>query len=276
MSTTLQKLGENWHIPHPYVSLIDTIVPSSNYTLDIENALLKVYEEEHYDFKSLKKDTPIHTLYDDELLYGKARRKELEEEMKAEGERYESLMKKFQELETPLSESEEGEEEEEEEEVEDDIKTTQKKKKGQQACKRSQKAEEQRKIQQAKGIKSSMASSQQKLIDLGNEVDILEKKSEYYKHYQYASRCYINGVRKATREYSETKDLPVLIKNLEDVISYYEMMMRRYVPSESCAGKGKGKGKGGGLCETHLLPLELHRNPVTGFRDVVKCCVSPK
>lgn len=273
MSNTLQKLGENWHISHPYLSLIDTVVPSSKYKLDVEDALFRVCEEEYYDFKSLKKDTTTYTLYDDDLIYSERRKKEIEEEMKVEDERFQSLMKKFQETEAPLLDAEEDDEEEEEEEVEEeDLKANQKKKKGQQACNRSKKADEQRKIQQAKGIKSSMASSQQKLIDLGNELEVLEKKREYYKHYQYASRGYINGVRKATRDYKETRDVNTLIKNLEDVISYYEMMMRRYVPSDPCTGTGKGRG----LCETHLLPLEVYQNPVTGFRDVVKCCASPK
>jgi hypothetical protein len=164
---------------------------------------------------------------------------------------------------------EKEDDEDEEEEEEEDLQANQKKKGTQKACKRSIKAEELKKIQQAKGLKASMATSQQKMIDLRDEIEALEKKSTYYKHYQYASRCYTNGYRKALREYSETKNVSSLVQSLSHVISYYEMMMRRYVPEDPCCGDESK------LCNTHLLPLSRSYNTQSGLWDIVKCHASP-
>lgn len=273
MTSLLTKLGDDWHNPHPFLDFIDNVIPSSTHALQIENALLRICEDEHYDFKSLKSYQKATTIYDTEIDVAEFHKKELEQDMEKEDKHYTNLLEKFQAMELPESAKDQLEENEEEEEEDDeekeDMKANQKKKKGQQVCKRSQKAEEQRKIQQAKGIKSSMASSQQKLIDMRNEVELLEKRVDYYKHYAYASRCYINGVRKATAKYSETKDLRTLIKDLEETIEYSEMMMRRYVPNDPCCGEEHT------LCKVHLLPLSRVFNRSSGFYDLFNCPAHP-
>jgi hypothetical protein len=273
MTTLLKTLGDDWHNDHAYSKLIESVIPSTKFVKEIERALYRVYDDEHHDFKSATSYQKAITIYDAEIECDESRKKQLEEEMQKEDKHYMNLLEKFQAMELPESVkdelNEEEEEEEKEKEEENDVKVNQKKSKGQQACKRSLKAEEQRKIQQAKGIKSSMATSQQKLIDMRNEVDLLEKKLEYYRHYQYASSCYINGVRKATREYRETKDLHALIVNLEKTIDYSEMMMRRYVPNDPCCG---GENM---LCKMHLLPLYRVYNRSSGFYDLFNCPAHP-
>ena len=270
MTSLLKTLGDNWHNDHAYVDMIESVVPSTKFLKQIERALYRAYEDEHYEFKSVKSYQKVATIYDTEIDGAEFQKKQLEEEIEREDKHFTTLLEKFQAMELPESAKEElNEEEEEEEEEEDDVKANQKKKKGQQVCKRSQKAEEVRKIQQAKGIKSSMATTQQKLIDMRNEVEHLETKIEYYKHYQYASRCYINGVRKATAEYSETRDLKALIVNIEKTIEYSEMMMRRYVPKDSCCGEEHN------LCKVHLLPLSRVFNRSSGFYDLFNCPAYP-
>ncbi len=271
MTDILKRLGDDWHNPNPYVKLIEGILPSSECCQEIQNALLRVYEEEHFEFRSLKGYRKIETIYDNEIDSTEFRMQQLEEDIKKEDQRYKVFLEKFKKMEMPENslETEDDEEEEEEEEEEDDMQADQKRKGVQKACKRSIKAEEMRKIQLAKGIKSSMASSQQKMIDLGNELELLQKKCEYYKHYQYASRCYISGYRKALREYSETKDVVQLVKNLDDVVSYYRMMMRRYVPNEPCRGEENTD------CKVHLLPLTRAYNRASGFHDIFKCAACP-
>jgi len=271
MTSLLKTLGDNWHNDHAYVDMIESVIPSTKFLKQIERALYRAYEDEHYEFKSLKSYQKTTTIYDTEIDGAEFQKKQLEEEIEREDKHFTTLLEKFQAMELPESAKEElnEEEEEEEEEQEDDVKANQKKKKGQQVCKRSQKAEEMRKIQQAKGIKSSMATTQQKLIDMRNEVEHLETKIEYYKHYQYASRCYINGVRKATAEYSETRDLKALILNIEKTIEYSEMMMRRYVPKDPCCGEEHN------LCKVHLLPLSRVFNRSSGFYDLFNCPAYP-
>jgi hypothetical protein len=273
MTDLLKQLADDWHNPNPYLKLIQSVLPSCKYELQVQNALLKVYEDEHYEFRSLKGNRKIETIYDSEIEFLEFRMKQLEQEREKEDQHFKTLLEKFQKMEmseTPLNE--EGEEEDDDDDNEkeaEDLQANQKKKGVQKGCKRTLKAEELRKIQQTKGIKSSMASSQQKMIDLRDESDALEKKSQYYKHYQHASRYYICDYRKALREYSQTKDLLVLIKSLSDVISYYELLMRRNVPKEPCCGEEKS------FCKVHLLPLSRAFNPMSNLWDTVKCQASP-
>ena len=265
MATLLKKLGDNWHADHVYQPLIHQIVPNSLNKKAIENLLIELYVDEHNDFR-LFKNKGVTTIYDDDIDVCKARKKETEEVLKREEEAFRKLLEKFQQLETPESSTEEEKEEEEEEEDEVEVN---RKGKGQKACKRSLKAEEQHKRMLAKGVKSSMASSQQKLMELNEYIQQLDKKAEYYVHYQKASRQYLHSTRDAVQRYIETKDLEVLISEMDSVIGVYEKMMRRSVPVEGC------KGSKDGLCETHLLPLSLTVYPNEGYKNVLKCKVSP-
>jgi hypothetical protein len=265
MSDLLKTLGDNWHVEHPYMGLIQKVLPSCPHAVAIEKKLLEVYVQQHNDFK-IYKDTNSTTLFDSEIEAALVNKKRLEEERKKEEERFTKQLEKLKELDAPESSSEEEKEEEEEEEEEVVVKH---KGKGQQACRRTLKKEALRQKSLVSSIKASMATSQMRLMELNEEIEKLEKISEYYTHYRNASRNYILGTRRVALAYSQTKDVTALIKGLAEVIPYYEHMMRRYVPSGSCQGQEEG------LCDTHLLPLGLFRNPETGFRNVLKCSVSP-
>lgn len=268
MTDLLKRLGDDWHNSNPYLNLIEKVLPSCPHALAIEQKLLEVYVQEQNDFK-IYKDRTVTTTYDTEIEIAISNKKRLEEEKKKEEERFNKLLEKFKEQGAPESSSEEEKEEKEEEEEEDEEVVVKHKGKGQQACRRTLKKEEERKRGLVNSIKSSMASSQVKLMELGEEIEKLEKICEYYTHYRNASRNYILGVRKAALAYSESKDIATLIKDLAEIIPYYEKMMRRYVPSEPCQGHEKG------LCETHMLPLYATVYPKDNFRHVWKCAVSP-
>lgn len=264
MSNLLKTLGDDWHADHVYRPLIDKVVPTSENKKAIELALIEIYVAEHYDFKTFR-SSGSNTIYDDDIEICKAVKKETEDALKREEETFRKLLEKFQQLETPEPlKEEEGEEEEEEDLVE-----VNRKGKGQKMCKRSLKAEEQHKQMLAKGAKSSMASSQQKLMELNEYIQQLDKKAEYFTHYQKAARYYQRSMKATVESYASTKDVDALIKELDSLISYYEMMMRRNVPDDSCDGVVPG------LCTTHLLPLHAVKYTSKGEPDVVKCKISP-
>ena len=273
MTDLLKRLGDNWHNDHPYLGIIEDVVPSCPHALTIEQKLIEVYVEEHNNFK-LYKNTTGFTLYDSEIENCKAEKKNLEQEREKEEERFKKLIEKFKKLNPPESGSdqdnqEEEEEEEEEEVVEEKDVVVKAKGKGQQVCKRTLKKEEERKKGLVAGIKSSMATSQGKLMEIGERIEELDKICEYYAHYSYATRGFVLSMRKLALAYSETKDVAALIKGLAELIPYYEHMMRRYVPTEPCEGEKKG------LCGTHLLPLHCTIYPNQGYKHVWKCAVSP-
>ena len=264
MSDILKKLGDNWHSDHPFLGLIEKVIPSFPHAQTLEKKLLEVYVDQDNGFK-LHKNAMGLTSFDSEIEMVLAKKKNLEEERKKEDDRFNKLLEKFKEQETP----EILEEKEEEEEDEDEEVVVKQKGKGQQACRRTLKKEHDRKKSLVNNVKSSMASSQMKLMELGEEIDKLEKMSEYYTHYRNASRNYALGTKRVVLQYSETKDIAALIQGLSEVISYYEHMMRRYVPSQPCEGKEKG------LCGTHMLPLSLAVYPNESYKHVWKCAVSP-
>lgn len=116
------------------------------------------------------------------------------------------------------------------------------------------------KFQQMDSLKSSMASSQQKLIELNDSLQILHKKSRCYLQYQRATREYLFTLRGLVKEYIQSKNLETLIKHMDTAVEVYIRMMQRSVPRESCLSND------GELCETHFLPLD---------RWLRKCKVSP-
>jgi len=266
MTDILKTLGDNWHTGHPYLDLIEEVLPNCPHAVSLEKKLLEVYTEQENGFKLYKNSSnvTIFTIFDSEIDILIAKKKNLEEERKKEDERFNKLLEKFKEQETPESIDEKEEEEDEDEEV-----VVKQKGKGQQACRRTLKKEHDRKKSLVNNVKSSMASSQMKLMELGEEIDKLEKMTEYYTHYRNASRNYALGTKRVVLQYSETKDIAALIQGLSELISYYEHMMRRYVPSQPCEGKEKG------LCGTHMLPLSLAVYPNENYKHVWKCAVSP-
>jgi hypothetical protein len=271
MTSVLKTLGDDWHNPHPYVRLITSVLPDTGFeeAEAIEKRLLQVYEDEHFEFKSLRNSKPIQTTYETEIEIATSKKKQLEEEVKREEDRFNKLLEKFKEHGAPETSSEgEKEEEEAEDEEEEDAAEAKHRGKGQKACRRTLKAEAVRQAKLVQGIKTSMASSQMRLMELNEELEKLTMLCKYYTHYSNATKYYLRSMRELTQKYSESKDAPALIKGIQDTLSYYEMMMRRYVPKESCCGTK-------GLCETHLLPLSSTVYPKDNFRPVWKCCASP-
>jgi hypothetical protein len=272
MTSLLKTLGDDWHKPHPYVSVIHSVLPDADFeeAEAIEKRLLQVYEDEHFDFKSLKTSKPIQTLYESEIEIALAKKKILKEDINKEEIHFNKLLEKFKDHEPPEESSEkEKVDEEEGEEEEEELTDVKQNGKGQKACRRTLKAEAVRKAKLAQGIKTSMASSQVRLMELNEELEKLTKLCEYYNHYSNATKYYLRSMKQLTLSYTETKDLTVLIKGIRDMLSNYEMMMRRYVPMGPCLGEPKG------LCETHLLPLYSTVYPKDNFRPVWKCCASP-
>lgn len=270
MTDILKILGDDWHVDHPYLELIERVVPGCPYAEKVEQKLVEVYVEQQNEFKLYKNTTGV-TTYDYEIETLTSKKKKLEDEKEKEEERFNKLLDKFKDqaiAESSSGEEKETENEEEDEEEEEEVAVKQKGK-GQKACRRTLKKEEQRKKALVTGIKSSMASSQGKLMEIGEEIEKLDKMCEYYTHYRNASRNYILACRRIILAYSENKDLETLIRSLADTIAHYEKMMRYFVPSEPCQGHEKG------LCETHLLPLYRTVFPNQGFKHVWKCAVSP-
>ncbi len=263
MSNLLKTLGDNWHNEHVYRPLIEKIVPNSENKKAIALALIEIYVAEHYDFKQFR-STNTETVYDDDIDICKVRKKETEEKVAKEETNFKKLLEKFQQMEAPESATEEEKEEEEEEEEEEEVEVI-RKGKGQKACKRSLKAEEQHKKMLAKGIKSSMASSQEKLRDLNEYIEQLNKKMEYFIHYQKASRYYQQTKRAAVLSYASSKDVEALVKDLDFAIDQYEMLMKRYVPKDRCAGSVPGD------CTTHLLPLSAVKYTNKGEVEEARC-----
>lgn len=257
MTSLLQTLGDDWHIPHPYMRLIHSVLPSTDIeeATAIERMLLHVYEDEHYDFKNVKQQKPIQTLFECEIEIATTKKKHLDEDLKKEDDRFTKLMDKFKELGMP-----DGAQEEDGEDKEPKAKN---------ACGRTSKAEEIRKANLVHGIKASMATSQARVLELTHDIEELTRLCKYYVHYDNATKVYLRSMKQLTLSYADTKDLPTLIKGLQSTLSYYEDMMRRYVSMDSCTGDGKG------LCETHLLPLRDTVHSKDNYRHVWRCCVSP-
>lgn len=252
----LNRLGENWHADNVYVPIISSVVPNTKHLMKIQDVLYTLYVDEHYSFKNCK-NISKSTLYSDEVESAEFRMKQLDEEMKREGDTLEKLAKKFEELE-PYLEHSSNYNDEDDEDDDDGNYVAQPKERGAKLQTKGKKMtpqeaakilEEKRKTQQAKNTKSAMATSQEKLMTLQSEIEMLEKKIEYYRHYhsaQYGRQCHL---KRLVLAYEKDMNLEALIKGLDDMTDYYEMIRRRYVPSGPCKGEYKE------LCQTHLLPL---------------------
>jgi hypothetical protein len=263
MSETIIKLGDDWHNPHPYERLIRSIFPKSSYDdmQDIENCLLRVYEAQHYDFK-IYKDKSKATVYDLDISQAEGRIHSLEVEKKRDEEAFERLCKKLEETiqeqrkhgflreEATLEEAVEEEEDEMSAyEMTKDVQVSKDPKKINKEEVRKRRELEARLSTTVKSTQSSMATTQQKLMDYQKEIEILEKKKEYFEHYRTAALWYQAAMRKIVLDYEVNKDVEVLVKGINDVLSYYNTIRRRNVSSDPC------KGRTNEPCESHFLPL---------------------
>ncbi len=275
-TSVLQRLGDDWHNDNVYFPLIQKILPETKYTFEIQEVLYAVYVQEHYNFK-VYKHVNDETFYSDEVSEAEQRIKVLEQEMKKEGKIFESLAEKFEQYQQYLTytSQENNEEEEEDDYVANPnergkgnrVKTNAKKLSPQEAAKI---LEEKKNTQIAQNTKSAMATSQQKLLDMQEEMETLERKKEYYKHYHYAEHVRQCMMRKLVLAYEKDQNIENLVRGLDDLLGYYNMMRRRYVPTGPCEGSFKE------LCKTHMLPLGP---PFLSEKGVVlkepQCCLTP-
>jgi hypothetical protein len=278
MSNLLKTLGDDWHNPHPYWRLIESLLPASPYIEEIEKCLTGIYVEGHYDYK-LYKNTNKYTLYDTDIEQSEMTKKNLEMDMKRESESLEKLCKKMEELQEFLN-GVEGygqalEEDEEEEEVEVAHTHVSRQEKGRQPkalggkdAAKAKKLEEQKKMLLAKSTKSAMATCQQKLLDMQQEIEKQELMSKLYKGYREADWFYQASMRKIVLKYASSNDLETLIREVDRLLTDYKAMRQRVAPKESCRGEGTG------LCETHLLPLYVTKRTEKGVPLVWKCDIN--
>lgn len=254
----LHRLGDNWHAVSPYLPLIEKIVPHSKYYAEIQDVLYSLYVDEHYDFKQ-SKHLSKETLYSNQVEIAAEKIKELQEEMTKEEKILESLSKKFEEVQDYLVYSSNNVDDDDNDDYADadahhdkgkgnmiKVKVKSKKLSPQEEAKL---LEEKKKATTARNTKIAMANSQQKLLDCQQEIEHLEKKKTYYQHYHYASYGRQCGIKRLALAYERDKDMKTLIEGLDELLTYYHMMFRRYIPSSPCDGTYQG------LCGSHYLPF---------------------
>ena len=261
MTDLLTKLGDDWHTPHVYAKLILSVVPNTTHLQDIEHCLTGIYVDSHYDYK-LYKSKSKYTLYDNELDKCEFQKRDIEKQQKREEEAFENLVKKMKEIQAELPEhadtlveDEEEEEETEEEEVvvhkSQQSKGTQPKAKDGKTSKAAMLAEKEKRLKLQKQFtttKTCMATSQEKLMHLQQDLDEAETKIRIYKGYQQANWYYLDTMRSIVISYETNKDIQELIHQLEKLLVSYDGMRRRVAPPDVCTGEKA-------MCQTHYLPL---------------------
>lgn len=239
----------SWHVEHPYEATIRSVVPTSQYIPEIERCLVEMWVQRQYDYKMYKgKDDS--TLFDLELDILAVKRKALEEDMKAEEATFQKLFTRLTELGSP--------EEASEEDLSDPVSEEEAVKgrrdvvlKGNQP-KKNPKLLQKQQAQQAKTLRVSMASSQQKRIDLQAALDETTAKAEAYTRYQKASRFYQKEMCRIALRYKTSEDDTVLIESLHALLEEYHRQLRLDASKEPCRGSEK-------VCETHFLPFQSTR-----------------
>ncbi len=274
MSELLRKLGDDWHASNVYEKMILAVLPTTKHKDRIQDYLYRIYVDSHYDYKIWRQPSP-GTLYDADIDLFIGTKKALEEKYAKEEDTFKKLCEKFQSLGGNEGEGDHAEGEEEEEEDEEEVVEVQSQKDTKVMTKGSRKgalqqAKEKERLRQVqlKQTKANMATTQQNLIDIQKEIETLDTKIEYYGHYQYADRGLSLSLRKIILEYANTLDDETLIRQLDDLIDYHEMIRSRYVPKDPCRG-------GKGLCGTHYLPLFATKWSKDGEVLAAQCCVSP-
>lgn len=221
-------MSKLWCDERSFEEIVETTVPNPLYKSKVDDLLLYFSVEEQFGFKGLK-SLPVHTVYDAEVGILAAKKKSLELQTKKEEEIFEKLLKELKGFSDESSSSEDLDEDDSESEKKKP------KKKG---------------FNQAKHIKTSLAVSQQKRIDLQKELEDTDSRMDHYKSYQYANQCYLLSLRKLCILYEKTKNVDFLTKGLYRVVAYHEMLKHRYISSEPCSGEAKT------LCRSHHLPME--------------------
>jgi len=269
-STLLPNLS--WHDDRPFEEIVRKEIPESSYRFKVEDYLMHLWVDEQYDFHLYRKQQTDDTLYDYTIMDWTSELTKAKEEFKKEELLFEKLAKKFEEQGAPSEEvvDEKSNASSGEEEVSNDIAPdTKVKGKVAKECKRSLKKKQAHEAMLAKSIKSSMASSQQKLMDLQKEMDDLETKIAVYENYKQISLEKSRTLHALVRQYSSTQDRVALIRGLETMVSQEDKQLRSRISKEKCSGDLEG------LCEKHYLPLSCARYSATGLVQEMKCRLAP-
>lgn len=258
-NSLLHRLGDNWHAVSPYLPLIEKVVPQSKYQAEIQDVLYTLYVDEHYNFKQ-SKHVSKDTLYSNEVEVAQEKMNQLEEEMVKEEKILQTLSQKFELVQDFLVYTSNDLDEDDNDDDYVDANAHHEKGKGNmiKAKVKGKKLspqeeakimEEKKKATTARNTKMAMATSQQKLLDMQQEFEHLEKKKKYYQHYHYASYGRQCGMKRLVLAYEKDKDLITLIQGLDELLDYFHMMFRRYIPPSACDGTYHG------LCASHYLPF---------------------
>lgn len=274
MSNLLHTLADDWHKPHPYYNLIESVVPTSPYKFKIEDILLGIYVDEHHG-KKLYRTPAKHTLYDMDIDKCEFDKKRLEGEMKREGDTLEKLCKKMEDLQKFLDGTD-GDDDEEEEEEEEEVHHGVKQEKGKEIkamtgkqAEKQKKLEEQKNLRLAKSTKSAMATSQQKLMDMQKEHDTIERKRSVYTEYRKADWLYQAEMKKIILKYDKSQDVESLIRDIQAVYEHYQTLRKRAAPDQPCEGEGND------LCKVHFLPLFATKHTEKGIAYAFQCNATP-
>jgi hypothetical protein len=237
MGDTLKNLGDDWHNPHPYEKLILSVSPSLSYSQidQIERCLLSVYEAEHYDFK-IYRDKAKYTLYDAEVAKYEGAKKKCEEDLRREQDSLKEMYKRLEELVQEQRKNgfiqegyvdQQGDEFDGEGSEEDDDEYEMKRSKKQ--VKEANVRKKQLKDKLASAVKamySSIGTGQQKCMEYSNEADTLETKKNQMERLRTASMYYQDGMRAAVLQYEKTRDLVSLVKNIQEMLTKYNQLLR--------------------------------------------------
>lgn len=262
----------NWHEDHPYLSTIQAIVPTSRWIPEIERCLLELWVQTHYDYK-LYSSKDMSTLFDLDVDLLVVKTKLAEEEFKKEEDHYASVLGKLQALDTPPEVAEESSSSDDQEEMPDVQRNAKQEARikgapGVKTVARTLREKKLKDAQQLKALKSSLATSQQKLLELKAHAESLETKQACYTIYQAAAQFYTKAFRAIALSYKASQDDTKLIQDLDALLETYNTKMREGIPKEPCRGSGD-------TCETHFLPLSaVKRSPKTFEPEAIKCRIS--
>lgn len=247
-----------WIDERPLEEIIQTTIPNKHFDALVEDILLRIEVDSHFHYK-LYKNTNNVTIYDTDINIYTVKLKQLEKDYKNEEGKFQHLCESYGELavhdtENTGSHEEVDVKEDIEEDVEEEDNNVEDRLVGQKdftaVKKKAPTTKELKKILlQIKTLKSQMASSQQKLIELQKDITTLETKLEAYKHYQYADRIYFSFMRKLILLFEQNKDNEFLKKGIYCILQYRDMMRKRYVSKAPCEENDEQ------YCTTHFLPI---------------------
>lgn len=222
----------------PFEEIINTTVMRNEFKEQVEDVLLRIDVDEHFQYKSYK-SSASYTIYDSYILIMKNKRKEKDVEYKINSKKFEELCGEYGDIapdeeENEYNDTQEKENTEEEDDVnvedvivgqKDFVANQKNKKKTSTKEEDKEKAALQLRIQK---LKSTMANTQQKLIDLQKEITSLDEGIALYEYYQEIDRKYQRYMKKLVEKYEKDKDRNFLVKGIYNSLQYYTMIREHF------------------------------------------------